>query len=94
MSYLLSKKAEEDVIAIYLDGASEFGVQRADQYHQQLKKTFQFLSDNPEAAHLRHELVPAVRIHPCQSHMVIYTVNEDRDAFIIRIRHQREDWLR
>jgi toxin ParE1/3/4 len=93
MSYTLSRKAEEDIISIYLEGATQFGTQQADHYHRQLEETFRFLSDNPEAARQRFELTPPARIHPHQSHLVVYTIDENRDIFIIRIRHSHEDWL-
>ncbi len=41
MSYILSKKAEDDVIIIYLEGAAQFGVKQADRYHLKLEKTLQ-----------------------------------------------------
>ncbi|MBC8518911.1 MAG: type II toxin-antitoxin system RelE/ParE family toxin [Gammaproteobacteria bacterium] len=34
-----------------------------------------------------------VRIHPIQSHITIYTISDDGNVFIIRIRHGHEDWL-
>lgn len=93
MSYRLSNKAEEDIINIYLEGARQFGVQQADRYHRQLEETFRFLSDHPKAAHPRFELTPPARIHPHQSHLIVYTMDEMRDIFIIRIRHSHEEWL-
>ncbi len=93
MSYILGKKAEEDVIAIYLEGAALFGIRQADRYHLELEKRLQFLSEHPEAAQQRFELKPPVRIHPFQSHIIIYTIIDNGDVFIIRIRHGREDWL-
>jgi toxin ParE1/3/4 len=92
--YRLSRKAEEDIIAIFMYGVSQFGIQQAERYHDLLERTFQFLAENPEAARERVEITPAVRIHPIESHIVIYTLDEDGDVFIIRVRHGREDWGR
>lgn len=92
--YRLSRKAEEDVIAAFVYGAAQFGVQQAERYHDLLEKTFQFLAENPEAARERAEITPPVRIHPIESHIVIYTVDERGDIFIVRVRHGREDWRR
>jgi toxin ParE1/3/4 len=92
--YTLSRKAEEDVIAIFMYGVAEFGIQQAERYHDLLERTFQFLAQNPEAARERVEITPPVRIHPIESHIVIYTVDESDDIFIVRIRHGREDWSR
>jgi toxin ParE1/3/4 len=94
MSYSLSKKAEEDIIAIYLEGASQFGTRQADHYHQKLEEAFRFLADNPEAARQRTELNPPVRFHPFKSHIILYTANEKGEVFIVRIRHGHEDWIK
>ena len=69
--YRLSRKAEEDIIAIFMYGVSQFGIQQAERYHDLLERTFQFLAENPEAARERVEITPAVRVHPIESHIVI-----------------------
>lgn len=48
MVYTLSRKAEEDIIAIFLDGAGQFGLQQAERYHDLLENTFQFLARGKE----------------------------------------------
>ncbi len=92
MGYILSRKAEEDIIGIFITGAEQFGQEQAERYHEQLDKCFRFLADNPLAAHERFEITPPVRIHPVGSHLVIYRVNKNEDIFIIRVRHGHEDW--
>ena len=94
MRYKLSRKAEEDVINIFIDGAGQFGIAQAEHYHQELNQCFRFLAENPLVAPERFEIVPPVRIHPVGSHLVIYQIDENGDIFIIRIRHGREDWRR
>lgn len=93
MSYILSKKAEEDIIGVFLDGAGRFGIAQAEHYMDELEKSLEFLSNNPEAARQRFELTPPVRIHPSRSHMIIYTQQNNGDIFIIRVRHVHEDWV-
>ncbi|KGD65764.1 plasmid stabilization system protein [Alcanivorax nanhaiticus] len=93
MSYLLSRKAEEDIIRIFLTGSECFDRAQAERYHQQLEHVFQFLASNPEAAPERQEITPAIRIHPVGSHIVIYQVMDAGGIFIIRVRHKHEDWL-
>lgn len=92
--YTLGRKAEQDIIDIFLYGAAEFGIQQAERYHDLMDKTFRFLAQNPEAARERVEIMPPVRIHPFESHVVIYTVDANDDILIIRVRHGREDWRR
>jgi hypothetical protein len=38
MTYRLSRKAEEDILQIYLTGAAEFGEDQAERYHTGLGK--------------------------------------------------------
>lgn len=92
--YKLSRKAEEDIIGIFQYGVAQFGMQQAERYHDLLERTFDFLAENPEAARERSEITPPVRIHPIESHIVIYTVDENGDIFVVRGRHGREDWGR
>lgn len=92
--YRLSRKAEEDIIATFLYGVAQSGIQQAERSHELLERTFEFLAQNPEAARERAEITPPVRIHPIESHIVIYTVDESGDIFVVRVRHGREDWRR
>ncbi|TDY02711.1 type II toxin-antitoxin system RelE/ParE family toxin [Thiohalophilus thiocyanatoxydans] len=93
MAYKLSRKAEEDTIAVFVAGIEQFGLLQAERYHDELEKCFQFLAENPKAARERYEITPPVRVHPFESHLIIYTVDEDDDVFIVRVRHGHEDWL-
>lgn len=90
--FTLSRLAEEDLIQIYIDGASSFGLEQARRYHRKLFKTFRFLAENPMVAAVRPELKTGIRIHPVESHIVLYKARE-QDILILRIRHAREDWL-
>ncbi|MCL7945168.1 type II toxin-antitoxin system RelE/ParE family toxin [Marinobacter sp. ATCH36] len=93
MEYVLSRKAEEDVIGIFLDGIEKFGLAQSDEYHSKLKECFEFLAANPLAAAERKEFRPVVRIHPVGVHLVIYRQETYQRILIIRVRHSREDWL-
>ena len=92
MNYVLSRKAEEDIVDTFRTGIEQFGLNQAERYHEQLEQCFRFLAENPFAAHERFEILPPVRIHPIGSHLVIYRVVETRMVFIIRVRHGHEDW--
>lgn len=93
MAYTLSQKAEEDILNIFLYSTEQFGLKQAEFYHDLLEKSFQFLAENPMAARIRHEISPPVRIHPTESHIIIYTVEENGDISVIRVRHRYEDWV-
>lgn len=92
MRYRLSRKAEEDVVDIFVTGARDFGLHQAHRYHKRLERSFRFIADNSLAAHERLEIQPPVRIHPVGSHLIVYQVDDQGDVFIIRVRHGHEDW--
>lgn len=92
MPYRLTHRAAEDIEELYSFGAEQFGVDQADSYHALLERTFEFLAQNPFAARKRLELSPPVRIHPLQSHLVIYQIRDDNSILIVRVRHAHEDW--
>ncbi|MDR7118026.1 type II toxin-antitoxin system RelE/ParE family toxin [Caulobacter sp. BE254] len=92
MGYRLSRKAEEDILQIYLAGVGEFGVNQAERYHAGLEQAFMFLSDFPRAAPERPELIPPSRVHPYKSHIILYRL-DGPDILIQRVRHGREDWI-
>jgi len=92
VTYTLSRKAEDDLIEIYIEGVSRFGVEQADSYHRKIGRMMALLSENPRIARERCEISPPVRIHPFQSHLIVYSVDDNHNIFIIRIRHAHEDW--
>jgi toxin ParE1/3/4 len=92
VAYALSREAEDDLIEIYIEGASRFGVGQADHYHGKIEHMFGLLAENPRMARERIEISPPVRIHPFHSHLIVYTVDDNDDIFIVRIRHGHEDW--
>jgi len=92
MAYRLSRKAEQDILDIYLTGAGAFGQGQAERYHAGLERAFAFLSEFPLAAPERDELGRSSRVHPYKSHIIIYRL-DGADIFIQRVRHGSEDWL-
>lgn len=93
MTYRLSRKAEEDVIQLYVSGAQDFGAELAESYFAGLEQSFAFLAAYPRAGRERAELAPPVRTHAYRSHVIVYVAEGD-DVLILRVRHAREDWLR
>lgn len=91
--YRLSEAAVDDLIDVFLNGVTEFGVAQADIYHAGLERTFDFLADYPRAARLRLEITPPVRAFPYKAHLIVYDIVED-GIVILRVRHAREDWQR
>jgi len=91
VSYKLSRKAEEDIARVYVEGARLFGPRQAAAYHAGLEQMFTVLAEHPRLARERDEITPPVRVHPYRSHIVIYVIEGD-DILVVRVRHGREDW--
>lgn len=77
MGYRLSRKAEEDVISICLEGVAQFGLHQAEHCHDRLEKSFRFLAENPLAAPERLEITPPIRIYPTGTHLIAYRVDDE-----------------
>lgn len=91
--FRLTRAAADDLITIFLEGIEQFGLPQADTYHEALSAIFAFLADYPQAARLREEISPPVRVHPYKAHLVIYDVGDEDEVIILRVRHGREDWM-
>ena len=93
MTWHLSREAEEDLIGIWLYGADRHGVAQADRYQDGFEAAFALLAQFPELARERSELTPPLRVHPFGAHLILYLVRSDGSVFVVRIRHEREDWV-
>lgn len=84
--------ADEDLIALYIQGHDMFGPAQADRYLNELESLFQRLAEFPGQSRLRTEFDPPVRTFVHRAHVVIYE-EEPRGIVILRVRHGHEDWL-
>ena len=91
MGFRLSRRAEEDLISIYVASVRAFGMAQAERYQDTLDAAFRLISEFPEIARERTELDPPVRVHPCKAHLVVYVIQPD-GPLVVRIRHAHEDW--
>lgn len=93
MSYKTTRRANQDIIDIYVYGAAEFGVDKAEDYHAGMISVFELLAHNPHLARERTEFKPPVRLHSYRAHMIAYTIRDD-GILIIRVLHGRQAWDR
>lgn len=93
MNYKTTRRADQDIIALYGRGAEDFGVAQAERYVEGLFSCFSLLAANPHMARERTELDPPMRLHSYGSHMIAYTVMADA-ILIVRVLHGRQDWLK
>ena len=78
--------ADADLIDLYIYGAQQFGVSKAEAYFRDLEKAQHFLAENPFVVNERSEFKPPVRIHPHKRHLIVYIVEVDF-ILIVRVLH-------
>ncbi|MCF6275593.1 MAG: type II toxin-antitoxin system RelE/ParE family toxin [Robiginitomaculum sp.] len=88
--YILSKAAQADLIKIAQYGDKNYGIERSNRYRDRLKEQFETLAQNPKLYRERWELSPPMRVCPCESHVILYTIKQGQTV-IVRVRHERED---
>jgi len=91
MKYRISRRADQDIVTLFLYGASEYGLEQAEQYQQGLGQALEFISENPRIARERPEL-HGLRLYRYRAHVVVYAIRT-RNILIVRILHARQDWL-
>lgn len=93
MGYRTTRRADQDIIGIYLHGCRNFGQDQAERYHEGLAAIFDLIAANPRMARERPEFTPPVRLHPYRSHLIVYVL-DDPEVLIVRVLHGRQDWER
>ena len=92
MTVKLARKAQDDLLAIFLQGVERFGPMQAEAYLRDLDHVFDLLGAHPDLGRLRTEIAPPVRVHPHGAHIIIYEPDGADDVIILRVRHAAEDW--
>lgn len=86
----LHPAAQDDLAAIWRQGADRWGPDQADRYADGLFTLFDLLADFPEMARERPEFSPPVRIHSTGAHLVIYRTT-GQGIEIIRVLHGHQN---
>lgn len=90
-TYRLTPKAVTDLEHIWLYTLETWSLAQADAYIDALTAAFQRLAAMPTIARERREFTPPVRIHPVQSHLVIYHTTDD-GIVVLRVLGGQQDW--
>ena len=88
--YELSQEADNDLSQIYDYTIEKFGTSQAIEYLTSFEQVFQSLCSNPKLGRKRDEIRKRVRSFSNESHVVFYTILEDRIR-IIRVLHASRD---
>ena len=85
-----TKLADADLIDLFVYGAQQFGLLKAEAYFLDIENVLQFLAENPFVGNEHAEVKPSVHIHPHKKHLIIYTI-ETYFIQIVRVLHHRMD---
>lgn len=87
-SYRLTRRAEDDLLDIFLFGLERFGLAQAERYKLGLERCFTILADNPKIDRLADTVAPGLRRHEHESHVVLYEEASD-GVLIVALVHGR-----
>jgi len=90
-SYMVTRKAHADLIAIGRFTVKEWGIARRNKYLKQLDDCFLQLSNNPELGIACNYIADGYRKFPQGSHLIFYRVNTEGTVEIIRVLHKMMD---
>ncbi|MBL8496487.1 type II toxin-antitoxin system RelE/ParE family toxin [Nitrosomonas sp. JL21] len=89
----LTDRAVTDLSDIADFTIQSFGIEQARFYRDGLNNCFDILADNPQLGQSATELAPSLKRFEYQSHVVFYK-SQGADILIVRILHQRMDFIR
>ena len=88
----LTKKAVQDLDAIWAYTLKTWSENKADEYYTSLVETFAAIANRPCYLDKEYdEIHPGLYRGSCHKHLVFYRVVEDGDIEIVRILHERMD---
>lgn len=89
--YRLAPKCLEDLEDVWRYTAETWSVAQADDYIDDLIRVFEAIATTPTLGRERPEFTPLVRIHPHQSHVIVYIIR-DEGVVVLRILGGRQNW--
>ena len=91
VDYVLSNRAEKDLIDIWQYTFNRWSREQADIYTRKLLNACAFISTAPDLLGLPYDhVLSAYRAFPVGKHLVFYKVLNDK-VFVVRILHQSMD---
>ncbi len=89
-SYVLSEIADEDLEDIFDYTTTEFGLEQAEKYLNEIEDVFQNLLLNPELGKTRNEIKEGLYSFPKDNHIIFYRILEN-NIRIVRVLHGSRD---
>ncbi len=86
--YRLTRRAEAELLDIFLYGIEQFGLSQAQAYADSMDLCFRLLCQNPRMGRAAVALGEGVRRHEHGSHVVLYELDQD-GILVLSILHKR-----
>ena len=93
MRLRLTPAAISDVKRIYRESIKRFGIKQADRYQDGLAEILQVIAEHPRLNREHAQFRRPMRLHPYESHVVAYIIDEDSVA-VVRILHAHQNLRR
>ena len=93
MRLRLTPAAISDVKRIYRESIKRFGIKQADRYQDGLAEILQVIAEHPRLNREHTQFRRPMRLHPYESHVVAYIIDEDSVA-VVRILHAHQNLRR
>lgn len=90
MPFKVTPAARNDILNIGRYTQNEWGKQQRQKYLVGLNIRFEFLTGNPLLSQERPDLIPPVRIHHHEKHLIVYLI-ESSHVLIVRVLHESMD---
>ncbi len=91
MKYLISEKASEELLSLFVDGILNFGSEQASRYQTQLISLFELLSQHPFMGTQYDHENETIRRFPHGPHIIFYEILDD-SVLILSIIDARSDY--
>jgi toxin ParE1/3/4 len=92
----ISSEAKADLENIWVYTFYKWSKEQADSYYSEIISQIEFLRSNYHSGKSAENIRPGYRVSVIKSHIIFYSLIENRELVVIRILHQSvhlENWL-
>lgn len=86
--YRFTRRADQDLIDIYLYTVEQFGFAQAESYTKSMRQCIEILAESPRMGRAADHIRPGVRRHEHESHVIFYR-EDDSGILVLAVIHRR-----
>jgi toxin ParE1/3/4 len=91
MRFIISEKANEDIVKIWLYTYENWSIEQADRYYNLILDEIEFIAENFESGKSVDYIKKGYRATLVKSHIIFYKKSRRNIVEIIRVLHQKMD---